>query len=139
MGKFDQSIIHPFANQDYSYEKRHILTSSKTNQDAIPQILYYRAIKKCGFCAFMFLPNFLHILLLEITIFFPPHCTLHRSVPGVQFSVELVTLRGRCHDQLIRGSSLISSWPHIRLLDGLSGAHFRQNLILFQRRRFHHF
>ena len=58
MGKFDQSIIHSFANQDYSYEKWHILTPSKTNQEAIPQILYYWAIKKCGFCAFMFLPNF---------------------------------------------------------------------------------
>ena len=65
MGKLDPSIIHSFANQDYSYEKRHILTSSRTNQEAIPQILYYWAIKKCGFCSFMFLPNFLHILLAQ--------------------------------------------------------------------------
>ena len=68
MGKFDQSIIHSFANQDYSYEKRHILTSSRTNQEAIPQIWYYWAIKKCGFCAFMFLPYFLHILLKTCTL-----------------------------------------------------------------------
>ena len=65
MGKFDQGKIHSFAIQDYSYEKRHILTSSRTNQEAIPQILYYWAINKCGFCAFMFLPNFLHTLLAE--------------------------------------------------------------------------
>ena len=65
MGKFDQSITHSFANQDYSYEKLHILTSSRTNWEATPQILYYWAIKKCGFCASMFLPNFLHILLFD--------------------------------------------------------------------------
>ena len=89
MGKFDQTIIHTFANQDCSYEKLYILIS---NEEATPQIMCYWTIKKCVFCAFMFLPNFMHTLLYCSFVYiykFP------RPWKTIWSTVSLLFMRGR--------------------------------------------